>query len=155
MPSFPTRVICTLAVVLAVAACGAPAESPPARAPAKTVQEEPPPSTVDEAQEQIRLAREQLFGATAAEPRREVQPGTAAQEPPAEPSARPARPAAPSTDARPEMQDACGKPCRALASMRRAVSALCRMTGDGDERCTSAQRTLKESEARASSCHCG
>jgi hypothetical protein len=39
--------------------------------------------------------------------------------------------------------------------MRRAVAALCRMTGEEDARCEDAKKTLNESESRVARCHCG
>jgi hypothetical protein len=45
-------------------------------------------------------------------------------------------------------------PCRALTSMRSAVTALCRMTGNEDARCVDAKRTLADSEGRISPCSC-
>jgi hypothetical protein len=38
--------------------------------------------------------------------------------------------------------------------MKTAVEAICRMAGVQDTRCTDAQRTLKESQARVASCGC-
>jgi hypothetical protein len=48
----------------------------------------------------------------------------------------------------------CSTVCRAVASMRRSVGALCRLAGNEDARCTSAQKTLGEAETRAAACKC-
>ncbi len=48
----------------------------------------------------------------------------------------------------------CDGTCRALASMRRAVAALCRIAGDEDARCVAAKKRLGENEARTAACTC-
>jgi hypothetical protein len=158
MPSFHARLLAALVVFGLVAACGGAAEQAPARSPGGGRKaddaEKAPPMSVEEAQEQIRLAREQLFGPPPADARNTTEPTTSSTTP-REPAAEPAaRPSAPRAEVQPDHQDKCASPCRALASMRRAVTALCRMTGDTDERCETAQRTLKESETRAATCRC-
>lgn len=95
------------------------------------------PRTVEEAQEQIARAK------TALE-RGGGLPGDA--------TSAPAPQSLTGREERPE--DTCGGTCRALASMKRAVEALCRMTGDADARCVDAKRTLDENTARTSSCRC-
>ncbi|HVH42004.1 MAG TPA: hypothetical protein VM925_06660 [Labilithrix sp.] len=123
-----------------VACAGADAK--PARAPAMSTD----PLTVEEAQEQIAQAQRTLAPA-----------GEARDERPTSPAAEPApAPSSETSDAQREAkaEDPCATRCRALASMKRAVVALCRMTGDDDGRCTDAKRTLTESTARVSSCRC-
>ena len=146
------------ALAVCLAACGAGAG---AKAPT-SLEADAEPTTIEEAQSQISRAR-----ATLAAPHEEAQPSTPGRATPAggdvsrqaEPSPPPAessttesppRPAktAPSLDG-----TSCSSPCRALASMRRAVSALCRMTGDTDGRCLDAKRTLAESAVRIA-CSC-
>jgi hypothetical protein len=97
------------------------------------------PRTIEEAEGQIARARATLEGTSKA----------------AESSA-PRAEKAPSSDVAREEKavDTCGSPCRALASMKRAVEALCRMTGESDTRCVDAKRTLDESSHRVATCHC-
>src|SRR5262249_46308294 len=49
--------------------------------------------------------------------------------------------------------DPCFTACRALASMERAATHLCELTGDGDTRCSNARTRVKTAPARVrSSC---
>jgi hypothetical protein len=131
-------------------ACGgaapAPAKAPSAPEAETTATDEP--RTIEEAQDWITRARADLEG----EPRAtEASSSSKTADTPGEPQggSLPAREErAPSPDA------ACGGSCRALASMKRAVEALCRMTGDADERCADARRTLSDSTARLARCKC-
>jgi hypothetical protein len=143
------------ALTLALAACGgaaeAPAQSPKAgpsdesAQPAKDVTVSGP-ATVEEAQLLIARAREELGGAPGADAAPRDKPAPAPAPPPrTEPS-----PAPPKT----ADEDRCASSCRALGSMRRAVDALCRMTGDDDARCTDARKTLRESTTRVAACRC-
>ncbi len=135
------------------AACGGAADS--AAPPKSPAQESAPPqdslkaqdaepSTIEEAQAQIARAQSDLdatgtssAGGAAATPQQETKPS--------EPRPKTERPAV----------DACASPCRALASMRRAVNALCKMTGDTDNRCTDARRTLSDNESKVTpTCKC-
>jgi hypothetical protein len=50
--------------------------------------------------------------------------------------------------------DRCTTACSAMASMKRAVDAICRMAGDADARCTSARKTADESQAKVVGCGC-
>jgi hypothetical protein len=138
-------------IALTVVACGG-AGSVDARAPSRDdsgASKELPhePRTVEEAEEQIARARASLEGgdvkATGTAPKPAEAPASAEKAPHGGAAAREEKP-----------EDVCGSPCRALASMRRAVEALCRMTGDTDNRCVDAKRTLHESSTRISSCKC-
>lgn len=147
---------------LSLAACGGASE---AKAPAAQQGPEPEPMSIEEAQDQISRARERLASAsTGAPPEKSAgapaadasRPAEAAPPPPppktldAESSSRRA-----TGKAGPAVEDGrCSSPCRALASMRRAVTALCRMAGDNDNRCLDARRTLADSEGRISPCSC-
>jgi hypothetical protein len=134
---------CALAGLLV--ACGgaesSPAKAPAPAAPSATATPERDPTSVAEAQEQIDRARAELSGTKedkdTAKPA-DVSPGTGVHE---ERSA--------------SSTDTCASSCRALSSMRRAVTALCRMTGDEDTRCSDAKKTLSQSESRVARCHCG
>ena len=53
-----------------------------------------------------------------------------------------------------KMSSQCATPCRAISSMRRSVTALCRLSGEEDARCVDARKTLTESEERVVSCGC-
>jgi hypothetical protein len=116
------------------------------------------PRTVEEAQDQIARARAELAGATGQKREFAPPPASPPPPPPVAPSTTPAsRPADAAAKAQAESganADTCQSPCRALASMRRAVVALCRLTGDDDARCLDARKTLTESEARVASCTC-
>jgi hypothetical protein len=153
--SGPLLLFVGIAGSVALAACGGAGE---AKAPAKMSEPESPrePSSVEEAQEQIERARADLSLSAESSKKSEADkdsarppsPGGAGSTgsstpPPREESSR----AAPA--------DSCGQSCRALSSMRRAVSALCRMTGEEDARCADAKKTLVESESRVARCHCG
>jgi hypothetical protein len=48
----------------------------------------------------------------------------------------------------------CDTACRAFSSMTRAADAICRMTSDRDERCTSARKRVRSSAARIAHCGC-
>lgn len=130
---------------IALTACGGAPEaaspaSPAAKAPDESRSTTGEPGSIEEAQSQIASARAQLGGDGA--PGR-LAPQSAPPPPAADTATRPGTP-----------QDRCGSPCRALSSMRRAVSALCRMTGNEDARCAEAKRTLVESEGRVAPCSC-
>jgi hypothetical protein len=133
------------AIASTVMACGGAAEpkAPPQETRERVPREEVAPRTIEDAQEQIARARAALDGT----------PSELDDLKATEPSAAPK--AEPQGGARAEsLEDACSGSCRALASMRRAVDALCRMTGDADERCASAKRTLSDSIRRIASCRC-
>ena len=137
---------------LLVAACGG---APDAKAPESMVSE---PSTVEEAQAQIARARSELGG----DPSPRVSADAAPATPPPPPPAPAPQASRQTEDQKKTMESApsgaaegqCSSPCRALASMRRAVTALCRMTGDEDARCRDARKTLQSSEARVTPCAC-
>jgi hypothetical protein len=48
----------------------------------------------------------------------------------------------------------CLSACQALGSMRRAVGGICRLAGDGSERCERARSTLARSETRVLDAGC-
>lgn len=131
-----------------LAACGgsagAPASSP--SAPASSSGPEPlepaEPRTIEEARAMIARAEASLHGAEAKDlPKTE--------------STADEKPGASRSDARALGDTAsCRTPCQALRSMRRAVTALCRMTGEGDDRCADARRTLATNEQRVAPCAC-
>lgn len=132
------RPIGVAAALALLAACGGAA--PPDKAPPRYVEEDP--KTVEEAQHQIELAASELEGAPSADRKAETPPAPSRE------------PAPQGGKALSTSEDACAGRCRALASMRRAVAALCRMTGDEDERCTAARRTLESNEKRVATCGC-
>lgn len=157
--SFHSRVVSSAIVsalvtaVVAVAGCGGAAGeagAPAAKSPDAVRTSEP--GSIEEAQAEIAAAQAQLGGSGGSSrfaPAPGAAPAAGASKPPA------TAPAPPSADtARPSAEDRCGSPCRALASMRRAVTALCRMTGNEDARCTDAKRTLVDSEGRVAPCSC-
>jgi hypothetical protein len=123
--------------------------------------------TIEEAQQRIAAAKAELGGgggssagaASSTTPPADAPQATPAPPPPSS-APRKSSPESPSgADSAPakagrNVDDHCGSPCRALASMRRAVTALCRMTSNDDARCVDAKKTLAESEARVSPCSC-
>jgi hypothetical protein len=162
-----------LSVLLAAAAlggCGGGAMGEEAKAPeAQPSVEVPPrePGTIEEAEKAIARAKAEL------EDTRSAELGTSTSSPAADSSTSP--PPAPEpmpaprsfepSQAKPSAredgpktalgaEDRCASPCRAIASMRRAVTALCRMTGADDARCGDAKRTLTDSEKRVEACTC-
>jgi len=157
----PNRALAAVAslTALVLAACGG-ADGPAPKSASPPMQPAPEPRTVEEAQEQIARLSAELGGSS------EATKSDAKAEPKPESRPQPAPPAAESTgtgvsapaagkDHDQLRFDACASPCRALASMRRAVDALCRMTGDTDNRCVDAKKTLADSLGRTASCKCG
>ncbi|AKV03417.1 hypothetical protein AKJ09_10080 [Labilithrix luteola] len=142
----PRLGLATVLVGAVVVACGG---APEATAPSSYGRPETTePATIAEAQDQIAHAAEELRAPGAAQPSAPPADHTGVSSDSAirEPSA------APRAEAKSE--SACASQCRALASMRRAVTALCRMTGADDARCKDATRTLTTSEQRVSACSC-
>lgn len=135
------------AALLALAACGgAEANAPPkAASPLAPAKEESEPRTVEEAEAQIARLSAEL--------------GPKSPDRPSAPAESSAPPPPPGGDAKKSEDhlfvEACASPCRALTSMRRAVDALCRMTGEGDGRCVEARKTLADAVTRTASCKCG
>jgi hypothetical protein len=150
-------------VSLASCAANAPAMSP-RQAPVG-----PEPRSVEEAQADIDRWGAQLGIAPPPAPPASGAAGTASG-----PSTAPDRPAAAQPSAPPmttqsssesvsasgeergasEPPSECVMPCRAIASMRRSVAALCRLSGEDDPRCVNARKTLEEGERRVARCGC-
>jgi hypothetical protein len=133
-------------VTTTLAACGG-ADHAPARSGGAPPREEAPPAepkTVEEAQRQIAQAVDELNG------RYELKASESKTAPAAEPSPTD-RPSQYNSDA---MTNQCASPCRALASMKRAVEALCRMTGESDTKCVDARKTLADNVGKTASCKC-
>lgn len=148
MSARPIVVAAAAAVALLAAACGgaAPGAAPP-ESPAREERPAPEPTTIEQAEDDIARARAELAGApsgAAAADSREVPSATST----------PAKPESKRTEEAGKSAEACQSPCRAIASMRRAVTALCRMTGAEDTRCTDAKRTLSDSESKIAPCGC-
>jgi hypothetical protein len=136
-----------IANVAALAACGGAAAPAGAQYASPTRE----PTTIEEAQAQLENARAELEPGT-----KKTESGSPTSSPvtpapaPALSSSAPAGAADQSAGPQPE----CVTRCRAIASMRRAVAAICRMAGEEDARCTDARKVLQESEARVASCSC-
>lgn len=114
---------------LAVGACGgapSPAAAPSLEA---TAPQEPEPTTIEEAESQVQRATAQLDSAGNAAPSAEATTAAGARE-----------------YSRTEREE-----CRALRSLERATTALCRLAGQQDARCTNATQALERSRARV---HC-
>ena len=156
-----------------VAGCAASRPSVPPNGDMRQPAEGPEPTTVEEAQADIARWRQVLIpgapsttttvstghapdhpAATAGAP------ATAPLPAPVSASATPTREHAESKTAEPAggasgaMSSQCVTPCRAISSMRRSVTALCRLAGDEDARCVDARKTLTDSEGRVVSCGC-
>ena len=147
-----------LAAPILFVACGGAPEA--ARSPASTRDQDGvpdrAPQTIEEAEDQIADAQRRLSSGNTEESGEDAK---ASQSPPPPPPAPPSDRVAPGGGAPPKTKneaptDACTSPCRAFASMRRAVEALCRMTGETDERCVKARRTLETTNGRVASCRC-
>jgi hypothetical protein len=151
-------------MALVACACGGAAERagmPESKSPGDAPRS-PEPTTIEEAEQQIAAARAELAGSNDAS-RFAQEPSAPAPPPPppaaesstspSSPTSRPSHPPR-ASKATQNTDDRCASPCRALASMRRAVTALCRMTGNDDARCVDAKRTLTDSQARIAPCSC-
>jgi hypothetical protein len=145
--------VAALAVAAGFAAgCAAGPPSSGAKAPA-----EPEPSTIEEAQAELARARAEL-GLPRSDAQTKDATGTsAATTPPDQLDLRKSEEPDGDRDAtrREAGQGAgCGSACKAIASMRRAVDAICRMAGESDPRCSDARKTLADSAARVGACGC-
>jgi hypothetical protein len=110
------------------------------------------PATIEEAQAQLDTAHAQLGGAASdrlqAAPSGGPGSGGGAPEPTTQSST--------SEHAEPDARkNPCAVACSAIASMKRAVDAICRMAGDGDARCAEARKTLAADGAKVARCQCG
>jgi len=123
---------------LGLGACGG---SAPTASTASAPVEEPEPTTVEQAEEQIRQARARLEPSAKA---LSVDTQVASEAAPAAPQGAPAP--APAPGPRSESQE-----CRALHSLERATKALCRLTSDDDPRCKDATVALEQDRSRI---HC-
>jgi hypothetical protein len=134
-------------VTTTLAACGGADHAPPKSGASPPREEAPPPepTTVEEAQKQIARAVDELNG------RSELKASESKTTPAAEPSPT----AGSSQYTNDAMNNSCASPCRALASMKRAVEALCRMTGESDTKCVDARKTLADNVDKTASCKCG
>jgi hypothetical protein len=157
---------------------GAPGfAEPPAASPA------PPPAPASEGEkdalEESRVERDDLASAQAEleTARRELEaalePVAAASKPqPSESGSGAAGPpaaAAPARRARPAdaadeapkskaekkgSETSCQTACRAFQSLGRAASSICRLAGDGDQRCGQARQIVSQAERRVTACGC-
>lgn len=176
-PSALTRLstVITSISVVAVAACGGAGAGEPAKSPAQqeTMDDvrDGELTSIEQAEKAIARAKVELAAAGAGDgaaatgsAKAAEAPADTSASPEAEPAPSPATPQAaePRAGTRAEAPsksalagaDRCASPCRAIASMRRAVTALCRMTGDDDTRCVEAKHTLTDSEKRIDGCSC-
>jgi hypothetical protein len=104
------------------------------------------PATIEEAQAQLERARAALAGAPAGGPAGAATTGDLEQKKAEAPAGgEPAETRGP---------DRCATACNAMASMKRAVDAICRMAGEADARCTTARKTADESQAKVVGCGC-
>lgn len=144
--SFAWAAVVALAVC---AACGGEAKNgEPAKSVSPTGGETQEPSTIEEAQAQLDRAKAQLAAAgTPAGPAAASATGTSTSAAPtAAPQSGASAGGAPASP--------CVTACQAIASMHRAVDAICRMAGQDDARCTDAKKTLGDSQAKVVSCGC-
>ena len=138
------------AAALLLAACTTGCAAEKAGAPAPVVTPAPEPSTLEEAQAQLARAHAQLGGAPTdalhADSGGSPGGGGAAAESTPRSTAEP-----PAEDAR---RSPCAVACSAIASMKRAVDAICRMAGEGDSRCVEARKTLADDDTKVARCAC-
>ena len=134
-----------LAPLALIAGCGgARAGNEAPAAPASTLVEAEP-ATLEEAEAELARARAAL-GVTDGD----APPAIAESTPAPEPAPMDRGEATTAT----KEEDGCVSTCRAIGSMRRAVSAICRLAGDADARCEDARKTLTSSEQSVASCRC-
>jgi hypothetical protein len=150
-------------LLVALGGCAAESKQAPASPAtggeaAKTEVLEGEPATIEEAQARIERARAMLGGVLAGAGTPSNGAGTTSTVTPSLPPAvshdaesRSAPGKAGADDGR---RAQCATPCNAIASMRRAVEAICRMAGTDDARCTDARKTLGDSEAKVAPCGC-
>ncbi len=142
--------------------CGGDAVAPRSQAtPPQAVHDDfegQEPRSIEEAQAQIARARAQLDETDHA-PESNLRKSLDESKKPEPPKSAPTPVPSPQEGAAQREESAskdesCGAPCRALASMKRAVESLCRMAGEEDTRCVEAKRTLSESHKRLATCRC-
>lgn len=173
-PLARTAAVVATASFLALAGCGGAAGGEAAKTPEPQERHDvqgPEPTTIEQAEKEIAHAKADLAASAAqasvsppgpatsagasadsAPQPSQSEPAPSPQATPASPSRRPPAQEAPKASL--TFEDRCASPCRAIASMRRAVTALCRMTSDSDTRCVDAKRTLTDSEQRVTACSC-
>lgn len=146
------RALGLAALAAVLAACGAPEKSGPSpetpsqhQRPQATATVEAEPASIDEALARIRTAKADLEAPLLPSDKPASTSTPAAPPGPPRPGQPTSQPSPPAT---------CATPCRAIESMRRAVTALCRMTGEEDARCKDAKQTLVTSEERVRGCAC-
>lgn len=138
-------------VASTVVACGGAQSKGAAapEAPASTeAQAAPEPTTLDDAKAQLERARAELLG-EGATPAMPAEPGPATPSEGADAAETEA-----GADVAPGSASACRTTCRAVDSMRSAVTAICRLAGDESDDCREAKSTLTRGEARAEGCGC-
>jgi hypothetical protein len=107
------------------------------------------------AEAEFEQARSELYAALA--PARDRSSAGAAP-----PASRPAKPADAESSADAPKQKAekkaseggCATACRAFDSLGRAASAVCRLAGESDERCTRAKGIVSDAQRKVTSCGC-
>ncbi len=62
--------------------------------------------------------------------------------------------AAPAPKAEKKAESGCATACRAFSSLGRAASAVCRIAGEKDTRCTQAHGVVADAEKRVAACGC-
>lgn len=158
-PSFGGRALVVVLVsvpLVSLVGCGASSKG------AASPYTAPEPKTMDEAESQLAAAERDLGGGapSSATPAEAAPAGGATQSDqpkmatPPEPRESVHAEASGSSSGSEEAPSPCETPCRAIASMRNAVRAICRIAGDADPKCTDAKGRLSASEARISSCGC-
>lgn len=116
-----------------------PADAPEEESADAVTSMEEPIDSVDEAQALLDSAHAELDGLFGA--------------PDAEGAAPPAGAAADELGGK-RQADRCATACRAMASMKRAGDAVCRLTSEDDERCATARSKVDEAAKRVAVCSC-
>ncbi|HVJ19668.1 MAG TPA: hypothetical protein VM686_29810 [Polyangiaceae bacterium] len=179
MPRFPAdprtrQRLIALVLFSVLGGCGGYQKSEPQAAPAAEQAPGSPsgagmdedqaaePATLEEAEAQLKRAEAELQNALGPMAFAEPPAATAGAQPaPAPAQAPPAAEASAPRDAeraeaekKSEASSNCDLACRAFSSLSRAAQAVCRLDGDGGERCSRARKVVADAEARVSSCSC-
>jgi hypothetical protein len=161
-PTAPTETAPAESPAFAIPPASAPAPEPaPAREGEKdsSALEESQSAGRDElasAQTELEAAHRELELALGAV-RASKPAATGGAAPPAARAPRPADAADDSPKSKAEKKSSesnCQTACRAFQSLGRAAGSICRLTGDGDERCSHARGIVAQAERRVTACGC-
>ena len=105
------------------------------------------------AQAELERARTELNDALSSGPPRRAKPSSPASAPAA--ASRGAADEAPAAKAeKKSAESSCPTACRAFSSLKRAATAVCRLAGEKDDRCSHAHGVVADAEKRVTVCGC-